>query len=302
MNFQDLSYKTVTLPHEMEYLGEIKKEEPTAILGDSFIGIICGAPGTGKTSLVNTLLNSEDVWRGKFDNVYFLTPSGIKGIEPNEENFCTQLNFPWVFHKIKEFDSYIEQRQKKLSVESLRTKAELEYELYDDQQKETTKTELLQTFVSPYATKKPDNLYQKPKTDIELLREKTKAQNERKYRVLFVFDDLIGDIESAKKNPDFCRLVFNRRHIARNFEISLLFTTQKYIKFPSDFRTSLTWCIFFQPRQNDWKAIQNDLLSTSVKHLMPEISLHFQKHRYNFITVVLSPKYNLILNLSKIIA
>lgn len=67
-----------------------------------FLGLICGKPGSGKTSLLKFIMTSENLLFKKFDFVYIISPSYkeySKFYLPNK-NFCAELDWNWIAEKI----------------------------------------------------------------------------------------------------------------------------------------------------------------------------------------------------------
>ena len=50
------------------------------VLLSSFVMLILGKPGSGKSSLLEQLLTRSDFYGNKFDRILYVTPSNINGI------------------------------------------------------------------------------------------------------------------------------------------------------------------------------------------------------------------------------
>lgn len=73
------------------------------LLLPSFIQLILGKPGSGKTSLLSQLLTRQEFYANKFDRILYITPSDIPGIIHNDEvNTCRTLDTKWIYQKLKE--------------------------------------------------------------------------------------------------------------------------------------------------------------------------------------------------------
>lgn len=67
---------------------------------------------------------------------------------------------------------------------------------------------------------------------------------QQKKNVLFIFDDLIGQMHKERDNPQFVNLLFNRRHLIKNGNLSFIIITQRYLCVPINLRCSLTIILF----------------------------------------------------------
>jgi hypothetical protein len=97
-----------------------------------------------------------------------------------------------------------------------------------------------------------DKIYE----SIEIINnEKNQTKN-----VLFIFDDLIGDLHKNNENEKFLNLLFNRRHIIKNGYLSFIFITQRYLIIPTNLRTCISIIIFFRLTEKDYKQLKSDLI------------------------------------------
>ena len=72
------------------------------ILQKSFISLIVGKPGSGKSHLLFEFLDNPALFNKKFDKVYFLSPSVISGIKMNESNWIKYFSPKWMLSKAME--------------------------------------------------------------------------------------------------------------------------------------------------------------------------------------------------------
>lgn len=72
------------------------------IFPSHFLSVICGKPGSGKTSLLKFVLKSPDLLFKKFNKIYILSPSykEFKSLFLPDENFTERLDFEWIENKI----------------------------------------------------------------------------------------------------------------------------------------------------------------------------------------------------------
>ena len=83
-----------------------KKEGLTGInesvLQKSFITLIVGKPGSGKSHLLFEFLDNPSLFNKKFDRVYFLSPSVIDGLKMDESNWIKYFSPKWMMSKATE--------------------------------------------------------------------------------------------------------------------------------------------------------------------------------------------------------
>ena len=68
-----------------------------------FLGLICGKPGSGKTSLLKFILTSEQLLFKKYDYVFIVSPSyrEYSSFFLPSSNMCSSLDFEWINGKIQ---------------------------------------------------------------------------------------------------------------------------------------------------------------------------------------------------------
>jgi hypothetical protein len=85
-----------------------------SMLQSSFVACIVGPPGSGKSTLIETLITHEKLLFKKFDQILFITPSKFRNIPLDEEiNWYPRLNVGWLTKKLEE-QSIIGNRTKEI--------------------------------------------------------------------------------------------------------------------------------------------------------------------------------------------
>ena len=76
------------------------------IFPNHFLGLICGKPGSGKTSLLRFLLTNPKLFYKKYDFVFVMSPSFVEysSLFLPPSNFTSELSYSFILQKIKETD------------------------------------------------------------------------------------------------------------------------------------------------------------------------------------------------------
>ena len=129
---------------------------------------------------------------------------------------------------------------------------------------------------------------------LEKINENPEAKN-----ILFVLDDVIGEIKAQQNNPDLMKLVFNRRHILNDSTISYIITTQKYMVCPARLRSCISCIMFFQVQKADFKKIMDEVVFQEIdKYTYTRICKHLIDHNFCYIRLDNSKIY---LNFEKLL-
>ncbi|MCA9325497.1 hypothetical protein KDA23_05550 [Candidatus Saccharibacteria bacterium] len=104
-------------------------------------------------------------------------------------------------------------------------------------------------------------------------------QRERLHvNILFVFDDVIGDIKANESNSRQTKLILNRRHLVHNGTISLCIVTQKYTLIPSRLRSNANWLILFKLNPIDFDNVYSDSITLSKQNWRELLEIVFGKN------------------------
>lgn len=83
--------------------------------------MICGKPGSGKTTLVKRLVESPELYKDRFDRILVISPSlGKMGFHVPQEFSHGEFDLEWIFNNIHEFNV----RQEQQLMEYLRSEDE----------------------------------------------------------------------------------------------------------------------------------------------------------------------------------
>jgi hypothetical protein len=119
--------------------------------------------------------------------------------------------------------------------------------------------------------------------DPEWMMQKIK-ENKGCKNILFVLDDVIGEIKSKQNDPLMMKLVFNRRHIVDGCTVSYLITTQKYMVCPSRLRSCLSSIYFFKVQKADFKrVIEECVFEDLTRYHYLKIVKHLVDHNFCYI-------------------
>lgn len=91
------------------------------------------------------------------------------------------------------------------------------------------------------------------------------ANESKEYKnILFIFDDVLTELNENKNNTDILKFIFNRRHkLDDKGMISIIITSQKFNKIPTAVRSNINEIIFFKLNPIDYKQMQDDIIYSS---------------------------------------
>lgn len=100
---------------------------------------------------------------------------------------------------------------------------------------------------------------------METLKDQEQLYNTHKH-VLFIFDDVVGDIKALEHDPSLTKLFFNRRHLVANGTISIILVSQKFTSIPQKIRTNSNWFILFRLNPVEFENVWKDAIVLSRDH------------------------------------
>ena len=78
--------------------------------------------------------------------------------------------------------------------------------------------------------------------------------------ILFIFDDIISELYNSRYSKEIMDFIFNRRHLLKNGMISIILTSQKYTRIPTEIRSCSNVIIYFKLNNMCIKKIYEDLI------------------------------------------
>jgi len=77
------------------------------------------------------------------------------------------------------------------------------------------------------------------------------------FNFLFVLDDCVGSLRHLAKGSVITNLFFNRRHLIKNANISIIITTQEFKSITPKLRAVVTGLFLFSPGPRDIDVIKS---------------------------------------------
>lgn len=203
------------------YIPDIKDENICRRNGGIYV--LAGSGGSGKTSLLLSMMKSKDYYRGKFHNIYyFCPPCSMDSVK----------NHPFINHD-KNYDQ--------LTVQSLE-------DIYQ---------ELADKNVVKKIEKKSKKEKHKGFESEEEVEEQEDEEPEIEYSAIII-DDMADSLKDMNIQKQLSRMMIKARHIKCMF----IFTLQSYYYFPKILRKQITYCSIFKPKNTEeWQSISKELLA-----------------------------------------
>ncbi len=193
---------------------ENRNKEISDFTQNSFVFGIIGTPGSGKSTLIERLIFSEELYCRKFNRVLYITPSKFDHIKLVEgENWYKCISIPWIQNKIQDLD------------------------------------EIGQPI-----------------------------------KLLIVLDDCVSELPAYAKDQGLISLIYNRRHVTPNINISWIIVSQKYNLIPLSIRTMFTGLFLFRLPKTQIDDVFKDVIIPNSKGLRRSLdALWRNKHDFIFI-------------------
>jgi hypothetical protein len=208
---------------------------------NGFIDLMVGSGGTGKTSLSLNMFKHKNMYRGKFDNIFYICPEG---------SFLSAVNHPFkdhdkVFHELTV--GLLEEIYQSLM--SIKTDKEKKRKL-----KEARKR-------ARYVD------------DDDVPSDSSDDEDEVKYSIIFI-DDFADILKDPAIQQQLNKMLIKARHICCSF----LFTLQSFYYFPKILRKQITNATIFKPKNvEEFVSLARELFNMKAVDALTLFNYTFQK-------------------------
>lgn len=223
-----------------EFIPNIK--DPNIPSRNGFINIVTGSGGSGKTSMALGMFQNKNMYRGKFDNIFYICP---------ESSFLSVVNHPFeghdkVFHELSvALLEEIYQALVSIKVDNeekrQRKKAGKKVKYVDDEEEE--------------------------KEDL------SDDEEEVKYSCVFI-DDWADQLKTPEIEKQLKKMLIKARHICCAF----IFTLQTYTYFPKNLRKQITNATIFKPKNiEEFISLAKELFNMKADDALTLFNYTFQQ-------------------------
>jgi hypothetical protein len=223
---------------------------------NGFISLYTGSGGSGKTSLLLNMITNKNMYRGKFNNIFYVCP---------QASFNSVKNHPFkdhdkVFHELTvDLLEEIYQALQNIVIERERLKDERK-------NKPKKKKAKRSAFVDEEETHEPPKKDEKPKPI--------------QYHLLFI-DDFANDLKNPDIQAQLNKMVIKSRHLC----LSFIFTLQSYFYFPKLMRKQITNNTIFKPKNvEEFISLAHELFNMNGTDALELFNYCFDKP-YNHLDV-----------------
>lgn len=189
---------------------------------NGMITLFCGSGGSGKTSLMLNMMQMKNMYRNKFDNIFYICPMA---------SFLSVEKHPFQDH-----DKVIHE----LSVEILETIYQKLVQIRTDKEEKKK-------------TKKKNKKNEFIDEDEELAEKEDPIQ----YSIIII-DDFADQLKDKRIQSQLNKMLIKSRHLCCSF----FFTLQGYLYFPKMLRKQITNIIIFKPKNiEEWNILATELMN-----------------------------------------
>ena len=196
---------------------------------NGFIWVLSGSGGSGKSNCYLNFFRSNQLYRGKFHNIYFFCPmSSFLSVEKHPleklENIYHDLTVQNLEYVFKDLNSKKADYLQSVEKQKKRKMSKREIFLFDDDDYEE---------------------------------EEEEEERELQYSICIIddFADALKDIDIQKQ---LSKMLIKSRHLCCAF----VFTLQSYFYFPKILRKQITNITIFKPKNaEEWNTIAKELLN-----------------------------------------
>jgi hypothetical protein len=223
------------------YIPGIK--DPNIPSRNGFIYLLTGSGGSGKTSLSLGMFKNKNMYRGKFDNIFYICP---------ENSFLSAIDHPFKDHD-KVFHELTVGLLEEIYQSLIAIKVENE---------------------EKHKRKKEGN---KPKYVGDEEQEKAESsdddEEEVRYSCVFI-DDFADRLKDTEIQKQLNKMLIKARHICCAF----MFTLQWYFYFPKMLRKQITNATIFKPKNvEEFVTLAHELFNMKADDALTLFNFTFQK-------------------------
>lgn len=221
---------------------------------NGFINLIVGSGGSGKTSLSLGMFVNKNMYRGKFDNIFYICP---------ENSFLSAVNHPFkdhdkVFHELTV--GLLEEIFQ--SLEAIKTSNE-DKRLKKEEKKKNNKT---------HKGKKVGGYVDNPEPEDDVVSDDD-DEEVIQYNCVFI-DDFANELKNVDIQKQLNKMLIKARHICCAF----IFTLQSYYYFPKMLRKQITNATIFKPKNiEEFVSIAKELFNMKEEDALTLFNYVFQK-------------------------
>ena len=210
---------------------------------NGFINLMVGSGGSGKTSLSLNMFKNKNMYRGKFDNIFYICP---------ESSFLSAVDHPFKDHD-KVFHV--------LNVQLLKEIYQSLVSIKKEKEEKRKKKEALKGKKGGFVDME----------DVEV--DELDDEDDIKYSCIFI-DDFADILKNNDIQLQLNKMLIKARHICCAF----IFTLQSYFYFPKILRKQITNAIIFKPKNvEEFVTLAKELFNMKANDAYTLFNYTFQK-------------------------
>ena len=210
---------------------------------NGFINLMVGSGGSGKTSLSLNMFKNKNMYRGKFDNIFYICP---------ESSFLSAVDHPFKDHD-KVFHV--------LNVQLLKEIYQSLVSIKKEKEEKRKKKEALKGKKGGFVDME----------DVEV--DELDDEDDIKYSCIFI-DDFADILKNNDIQLQLNKMLIKARHICCAF----IFTLQSYFYFPKILRKQITNAIIFKPKNvEEFVTLAKELFNMKANDAYTLFNYLFQK-------------------------
>lgn len=219
---------------------------------NGFINLMVGSGGSGKTSLSLGMFENKNMYRGKFDNIFYICP---------ESSFLSAVNHPFKDHD-KVFHVLTVGLLKEIyaSLVAIRVAREAKIEKLKEKKKSKSKNNKKVIGYADYTEDSKDDDTDDDDVDVQ-------------YHCIFI-DDFADELKDHEIQAQLSKMLIKARHVC----CSYIFTLQSYLYFPKILRKQITNATVFLPKNSEeFESLRKELFKIKHEDALTLFEYAFQK-------------------------